>query len=133
VTKGKDPVLSAQVMLRSAGGKQPRAGEVITAANIREYLPSSEAAAGARKAFAERGFQVADVVGNSFAITASGKTFEQVFHTKLRRGAKGEVTVSGKSGAGSYELPLGALPKEIARLVEAVTFTPPPDFGPPSY
>jgi hypothetical protein len=133
VTQRKQPVLSAQVLLRSASGKQAGGGAAITAANIGEYLPSSEAVAGARKAFAERGFQVGNVVGNSFAITASGKTFEKVFHTRLRRGAKGEVTVQGKSEPGSYELPLGDLPKDIARFVEAVTFTPPPDFGPTSY
>jgi hypothetical protein len=133
VTDPKEPVLSAQVLLRSASGKPADGRAAITAANIREYLPSPEVAAGAKQAFARRGFQVGEVVGNSFAITASGEIFEKLFHAKLRPGEKGGVTVQGKGKSGSYELPLAHLPEEITRFVEAVTFSPPPDFGPTGY
>jgi hypothetical protein len=133
VTHRKQPVLSAQVLLRSASGKPADGRATITAANIKEYLPSPEAVAGATQAFARLGFQVGDVVGNSFAITASGETFEKLFHAKLRPGERGEVTVQGKGKSERYELPLAHLPQEIARFVEAVTFSPPPDFGPTGY
>lgn len=133
MTHRKAPVLSAQVLLRSASGKPADGQAAITAANIREYLPSPEVAAGAKQAFAQRGFQVGEVVGNSFSITASGETFEKLFQAKLRQGERGDVTVQGKSKSESYELPLAHLPDEIARLVEAVTFSPPPDFGPTAY
>jgi hypothetical protein len=59
-----------------------------------------------------------DMVGNSFSITAPESTFERVFGTR---------------GAGSLELPLHALPKTLTDHVEAVTFTPPPDFGPTNF
>ena len=31
------------------------------------------------------------------------------------------------------ELPLGGLPEEVAGAIDAVTFTPPPDFGPTNF
>jgi hypothetical protein len=133
VTHRKEPVLSAQVVLRSASGKPADGGAAITAATIGEYLPSPEVVAGAKQAFARRGFQVGEVVGNSFAITASGEAFEKLFHARFRRGERGEVTVQGRSESERYELPLGRLPEEIARFVVAVTFSPPPDFGPTGY
>ena len=133
MTQREKPVLSAQVLLRSASGKAADGGARITAATIGEYLPSPEAAASAQRAFAQRGFQVGNVVGNSFAITASAEAFEKLFHAKVRRGERGEATVLRKSESDRYELPLAHLPREIAGFVEAVTFSPPPDFGPTGY
>jgi hypothetical protein len=126
-------MLSAQVVLRAASGKRMDGTAAITAANIAEYLPAPATVSAARQAFSERGFRVGEVAGNSFPITASEETFEKVFHTKLRKGQKGEVTVGRKKGTASYELPLTQLPESVKRYVEAVTFSPPPDFGPTGY
>ena len=126
-------MLSAQVVLRPASGKRVSGKDAITAANVAEYLPAPAAAEAARRAFAGLGFQEGNVAGNSFSITAPKKTFEKVFHTKLREGDRGEVTVESKRGAGGHELPLSSLPESVRRHVEAVTFTPPPDFGPTDY
>jgi hypothetical protein len=38
-----------------------------------------------------------------------------------------------RTADGRLELPLEALPADVAALLQAVTFTPPPDFGPTSY
>ncbi|HYJ47125.1 MAG TPA: hypothetical protein VEV81_10985, partial [Pyrinomonadaceae bacterium] len=95
-------------------------------------LPSDETAAKAQRAFKALGFEVGPVVGNSFSITAPASAIEKVFKTKIRReaGRKGAVKAATAKGPGSYELPVDRLPPEIAADVEAVTFSPPPDFGP---
>lgn len=86
------------------------------------------------RAFEEAGFTVGNLVGNGFSITAPAATFEKLFKVKLQSGEKGSVTAAqGKKGGESYELPVHALPKETAHRIAAVTFTPPPDFGPTGY
>jgi hypothetical protein len=126
-------MLSAQVVLRPASGKRIGGKDAITAANVAEYLPAPDVVDAARQAFAKLGFEPGNVAGTSFSITAPEETFESVFHAKLRKGDRGEVTVGSKRGAAGYELPLASLPETVRRYVEAVTFTPPPDFGPTGY
>ena len=125
----KKKELSAQVMLRSASGTAPDANTVVTADNVREYLPSSSSITEARRAFEEAGFEVGQVVGNSFSITASKSTFEKVFKVKLKEDKEKGVM----SDEGNYELPTSKLSQELRRDVAVVTFTPPPDFGPTNY
>jgi hypothetical protein len=116
--KAKEPSLSAQVLLRSASGEAPAGDAVITAATLERYLPSPEAAERVRDRLARAGFEVGPLVGNSFSITAPVETFEKNFGSGVREAAeKGQ------------EIPADDLPREVA----AVTFTPPPDFGPTSY
>ena len=38
-----------------------------------------------------------------------------------------------RTARGTLELSLEGLPDEAARRIQAVTFTPPPDFGPTDY
>ncbi len=131
----KKETLSAQVMLRSAGGKAPGARTAVTSENVHEYTPAPETAEAARRAFAEAGFEVGALVGNSFSITAPSGTFEKVFKVKTSRGEAEGVRASAASGGGEagYELPLDELPAGLARGVAAVTFSPPPDFGPSNF
>lgn len=130
----KQKELSAQVMLRSASGTAPGGSTAVTAENVRDYLPSSSSITEARRAFAEAGFEVGQVVGNSFSITASKGTFEKVFKIKLKEDKEKGVTAHREaSDEGSYELPTSKLSEELRRDVVAVTFTPPPDFGPTNY
>jgi hypothetical protein len=124
--------VSAQVVLRPASGKSPHKRAAITSENISEYLPSAEAAARAQERFASHGFEVGPVVANSFSITAPVETFEKVFGTRLILEGEG-ARRSVRAGSGSYELSLDSLPESLSESVEAVTFTPPPDFGPTSY
>jgi hypothetical protein len=67
--------------------------------------------------FREAGFKLGPYVGISFSISGPTQLFERFFRTRL-------------AALKSYELPLNSLPKEVASMIEAVTFTPPPDFGP---
>jgi hypothetical protein len=125
-------LLSAQVILKPAGGG--KADVPIVSSNVHQTLPSGDAIRLVQKAFADAGFDVGAAFANSFAITAPAKVFNKVFGTRIRRdAASGDTRAIGRRGGSSYELPLTVLPSQVARLIEAVTFTPPPDFGPTSY
>ena len=127
-------LVSAQVVLKAASGKSFDGRTAITSENIADYSPSTDAVAAAAAAFTEAGFEVGNVVGNSFSITAPKRTFEKFFKTKLQMEDRGTAKVSASKGTSEgYELPLKALPKNLSQLVTAVTFSPPPDFGPSSY
>jgi hypothetical protein len=131
----KNPqLISAQVVLKSASGKSFDSKTAITSENIDDYSPSPDTVASAAAGFREAGFEVGNMVGNSFSITATRSTFEKFFKTKLQVEERGDVKVAAAKGATrGYELPLKALPRNLSQLVAAVTFSPPPDFGPSSY
>jgi hypothetical protein len=129
----KERVVSAQVVLRPASGKTIDGKTLITSDNIRDFVPSPEAVARATSAFAAAGFEVGNVVGISFSISATVDTFEHVFETRLRRSERGGIEAVRDDGAGNYELPLKALPQSLANLIVAVTFMRPPDFGPTEF
>jgi hypothetical protein len=123
--------LSAQVVLRPAGepSRLP-----ITADTLLDHAPDPGDAAQVAEHLRAEGFEVGPLVGTSFAITASRTRFETTFgvHLEVERGpddAVSRVTTS----EGEFELPVGRLPTAVARHVSAVTFTPPPDFGPGSF
>lgn len=129
----RQKVVSAQVVLRGASGRRPRGEIPITAANVGDFLPSSDSVTRATEAFARAGFQVGAVAGNSFSISAPVCTFEETFKARLRQKENGAIEVVSQGGEASYELPLSAVSNELAKPLESVTFTPPPDFGPTSY
>lgn len=145
----KRQVVSAQVMLKSASGRSPDGTTPITSANVREFLPSHETVAKASRAFAAKGFEVGPAAGNSFSITAPARLFERVFKARLHNTERGGIqcrkqeekdkdkegsdTYNDNDSGASEELPLGALPKPLASEVVAVTFSPPPDFGPSNF
>ena len=131
-TEKRERLLSAQVVLGSASGKRADGRARITADSIEEYTPSREALTEVKRFFREAGFDVGDVVGNSFSITASASTFERVFQSKLRYD-EGIVRVANREGGETYELPRVALPRSVSEELVAVTFTPPPDFGPTNF
>lgn len=118
----KSEALSAQVLLLPASGKRVTDPSALTAARLSEAAPSPEAARRAARAWAEAGFEVGPVVGTSFSITAPAATFEKAFGKHVHKAAQ-----EGR------ELSLDEMDEELTRGVAAVTFTPPPDFGPSSY
>ncbi|MBM4258599.1 MAG: hypothetical protein FJ147_22205 [Deltaproteobacteria bacterium] len=128
----KNQVVSAQVVLRAASGKSIRSQEPITAHNIQDYLPSREAVSTATKMFAGAGFEVGAMVANSFSLTAPVAVFEPVFKTHLRLEG-GTVKAVRSPGDIGLELPLSALDHTLATYIEAVTFSPPLDFGPTNW
>lgn len=100
---GEDQPLSAEVVLRGGASATP-----------------------ARQWFERRGFAATEVAGISFSITAGRALFDDTFGVRL--GEPGSAP-----GVDVLELPMPDLPADVANAVEAVTFSAPPDFGPPSY
>ena len=133
MTLNKNQVISAQVILRSASLQELESDTVITSENIGEYAPAPEAVARVSQVLIDMGFDVAELVGISFSISASVSTFEKIFEIKLLQEDDGGIKVVKIDGSTGYELPMDALPESIAGLVVALTFTPPPDFGPTNF
>jgi hypothetical protein len=119
-TPNEDDTISAQVILRPRGAKSSADIPAITSENVHQYTPARETVEKVVSNFASHGFDVGTVVGTSFSITAPKSTFERVFATKLGRRK-------------SLQLPLQSIASDVAKEIEEVTFTEPPDFGPASY
>jgi hypothetical protein len=130
MAKTEERTLSAQVLLRAASGRELKGDTAITAETLEHYLPSPEGARRARETLSQAGFETGPLVGNSFSITAPRATFEKFFRTRIRETEKGSWEFASSGG---MELSGAALPKELAADVEAVTFTPPPDYGPTNF
>jgi hypothetical protein len=114
-----DPVISAQALLKPASGVMPRDTD-ITAANIRALAPAPEAVAEVQRAFADAGFESGPVVGLSFSVTGRRSLFNRFFGIRSAGTTKGVI-------------PLERVPDSVRRHLSAITFPPPPDFGPGSY
>jgi hypothetical protein len=125
---GTDLPLAAEVVLRPASGRLS-GREPITSANVEAYRPRPAAVAVATAFFRDRGFESSELRGISFTIVALQSVFERTFGTRLAVTRHGSAT-SVTSEAGTLELPLAQIPAEVAEVIEAVTFTPPPDYGP---
>lgn len=131
--KGTTPLISAIVVLHSKSGKQASGSAVITAETLQEYQPDPASVLQAQTQFHTLGFQVSPLVGISFSITAAQSVFERTFRVTLQRNERGGVEVVNKNRSAGYELPLNKLPRELQGLISAVTFSPPPDFGPQEF
>ena len=125
--------LSAQVILRPASGKRTLSPEQITAENVHEMMPSAADAGTAQRFFANAGFDVSGVFGNSFSITGEQTLFEKIFGTKIFTNEKRAIKARSKTDGESSELPSNKLPEDVKKTVETVTFTEPPDFGPTNF
>ncbi|MEP7038331.1 MAG: hypothetical protein ABI891_08310 [Acidobacteriota bacterium] len=125
--------LSAQVILRPADGKGAIPPENITSENVHQIMPSAENVKNARKFCVAAGFEVDAGFANSFSITGDVELFEKTFKTKISQNEKQAVKAVGENDTESSELPLGNLPQEIKKIVETITFTEPPDFGPGNF
>jgi hypothetical protein len=123
-----DERLSAEVVLRPASGELS-GNEQITSENVQRFLPSPEAVSEATGYFRAAGFEVTDVVGVSFSIIGPPASYERTFGERPERSVEGGVDTVRLKGGG-LELGLGRLPEPVRRHLQAVTFTPPPDFGP---
>jgi hypothetical protein len=118
-------IVSAQAVLASAGGKRPGPETRITSENIRAWEPSAEAIARVSSALRGMGFEVGECVGNSMSITGSVRLFESSFDTKLQEAGR-----SVKFAEQGYELAQDKIPAALRGDIAAITFSPPPDFGP---
>lgn len=120
-----DTTVSAQVVLVAADGARPGPGTRITSENIHEWAPSAETIERVSGHFGAIGFAVGNCVGNSMSITGPVRLFESCFRVKLRK-AGGGVQFAG----GHYELASERIPSVLRAQIAAITFAPPPDFGP---
>ena len=119
MTHQQDPIVSAQVLLKPASGTMPRDVD-ITAENVAALAPKAEAAAEVARTLARAGFDVGPAVGLSFSISARRSVFDQFFGIESAGTTRGTI-------------PLDGVPAAARRHVEAITFPPPPDFGPTRY
>jgi hypothetical protein len=117
-------------VLRPAGGRDIDGREAITASSVAAFQPDAAAVAEAQAFFRARGFDLEQPVGISFSITGPRSLFESTFGERLDTEQEGGVVQSARPSRGGLELPLERLPATVARAVQAVTFTPPPAFGP---
>ncbi|MFK7602190.1 hypothetical protein ACI3L1_08265 [Deinococcus sp. SM5_A1] len=124
--------VTMQVILRAASGQAPDAHAPVTAATLHQFQPDASAAEATRQHFQQAGFEVGDVVGTSFSITAAAATYQQFFGTEVHLDSAGTSLVSG-DGTARRELPLNDLPAVLQPHVAAVTLSEPLDFGPASY
>jgi hypothetical protein len=120
--------LSAQVILQPASGSLT-GYERITSDNVQGFLPTQEAVAEVSAYFRAAGFDVSESAGLGFSIAGSPEEFELVFGERPSRMIQGGVEAV-QTSRGDGELPLDRLPEFLRRLIQAVAFTPPPDFGP---
>lgn len=120
-----EKIVSAQVVLTAAGGARPGPQTRITSENIREWAPSAETIVRVSGELRGMGFTVGECVGNSISITGPARLFEACFRTKLRE-TGGGVQFEGDG----YELAAEKIPSALQAQISAITFTPPPDFGP---
>lgn len=120
-----DKEISAQVVLVAASGARINSHTRITSENVNQWLPSAETVVKVSGELKSKGFVVGQCVGNSMSITGQAKIFESYFNAKLRD-VKGGVQFAGSG----FELPTEKIPTALRTQLVAVTFTPPPDFGP---
>lgn len=123
----KKEIISAQVLLRTGA---PLDAAKLTAQEIAKIVPPASVVEKTRAAFEAAGFAVGPAVGLSFSITAPVRVFEQIFKTRLSRDARGGIITDA---GGAETLPLSNLSPTLAENIEAVTFTPPPDYGPTNF
>jgi len=121
----QDTLISAQVLLRSASGKAIDPKVPITAANLAEFAPSPATVAAAAKIFRTKGFEVGPMVGISFSVAGTIRTFEEFFGVKVQMGGDGAYEFVVKDKVIGPELPRAELPKELRDLVTAVAFPRP--------
>lgn len=111
--------LSAQVIVRPSDPSV--AAEPVTSANLSRHAPPGGAVAELTTYFEERGFDVGPFVGTSFSITGPASAFRGLFGDDLPTGDRGNL-----------EFDVAALPARVRRLLRAISFSEPLDFGPGS-
>ena len=89
----------------------------LTADRVHQTLPSRDVVRTVSQWFASRGFEVGDAVGISLALTGPRSLFDATF--ALSEGAPRHESLS-----------IDALPVDVARHINEITFTAPPEFGP---
>jgi hypothetical protein len=115
-------VLSAEVVLRGRSDAEP-----ITSENLAANEPEPARARKVQEWFAQKGFTTSGAHGVSITVTGPRELFEETCGIGLS--GPGE-----RPGVDVLDLPPPPdMPGELAADVEAIAFTPRPDFGPGAY
>jgi hypothetical protein len=122
-------IISAQVLLLPASKKKVGGHDQITSENIETFAPPPDAYVKVSAFFESMHFEVGPLIGFTFPITASASTFATLFKAELHKSEKGGIQCQG----GDLEIHLYSLPSDVRRLIQAVTFDEPPDFGPTEF
>ena len=125
----KNEIISAVVILRSASGQEIGPETLITSENLDIFAPPPDAYSIASRFFRSMGFEIGPMSGLSFSITASVNKFETIFKSSLYRSAKDGI----ESTDGHLELNMDHLQDEVRKVIQTVTFSEPPDFGPTEF
>jgi len=133
MTLKKNDIVSALVILRPASGKPIHGRAIITAENVAEFSPEQAAADAAAETFRARGFEVGPVVGVSFSITAPVRVFEDFFGFPLLSAKHTAIDFLVEEKVLAKEISGQKLPRGVRDWVQAVAFSPPPDFGPTEF
>jgi len=133
MARQQSPVISAQVVLTPASGKSAPEGTPVTAATLAMFAPCSGDHSRRLRRVPRAGLRSRpDVRHQLFRSPAPADIFEHVFKVDLgylRKPHADRDRSRGKT-ARDLELPTSTLPDALKPMVQAVTFTPPPDFGP---
>ena len=129
----KKSIVSAQVILRPASGQAINGRLVISTDNIAELAPSTGAVAAVTEKFRSKGFEIGPLVGISFSVTGSIRTFTEFFGMQIRLGKDRAYEFMAKDKVVGHELTGEDLPEGLRKFVQAVAFPLPPDFGPKEF
>lgn len=117
----EEPVLSAEVILKSASGRSLTEGSIaITSENVEEFRPNQETIKEAIHQLEKLGFKVSQK-GITLTIEGEPMQFEKAFKVKL----------TTKRIAGGIEVRTNrepSIPSSLSNTVEKVVFIPPPEF-----
>jgi hypothetical protein len=128
-----EQIISAQVLLVPATGRVIDGNTPITSENIDSYRPAEEKVQLVSRYFRSRGFEVSSLVGISFTISASARYFSEFFQASLIEDETDGIQVMTGSNTPRSDLPLHSLDNTLESSIIAVTFVPPPDFGPTNF
>ena len=120
----------AQVVFRAAKGEPMPADAQITAETLPSFRPSDDDVQIVRHYFENHGFATQKLIGISVEINGPVELFEVFFHISLREGPNGSIFSQSAGAVEEYELPRSVLSNDIEPMIQAITLSPPPQFGP---
>ena len=126
----KNQALYAEVLIQSASGKSVEPDSEITADTLHLYTPSEKDVNIVRSHFENSGFQTTALVGISIGINGPAQLFEQFFETTIYQNEQGYFSTHPENEVRNFDLPADVLSNAVADLVQAITFSPPIEFGP---
>ena len=129
----QDLLVSAIVVLRPADGREIGGSELITAENVKEYLPDPIVADTVMDFFRSQNFEVEAAYASSFSIVGAKSLFDEFFGSKMRVEASDGVVRSLTTADGDLKLSMERIPEEMVGSLVSIELQPPPDFGPLEY